>query len=180
MQKKVNKTLEKMDAIISESSLEDESLKDTPWIQNKQEVPSIEQYVSLHVIDSYMNAYQFNTGNSDDLSPTDFLVLLEDQTSDDALSESYSNFISWVLDNGRSKYDIYWNGSRAAYSAFEILEGKSYQDKAPADLTAEDEQQLALWAIDHPEAKDKLEAKDSDHYQNLLDFHHSKEDKWNN
>ncbi len=162
----VTKTLERMDAIISQSSLEEESLKDTPWISSKVDVEGLDGPVSMNVVREYMNTYRYYTGDELTNTPEDFVSLVNDE--DEEVFQSFEDYLKWLGNNGYAKVNMYRDNVRSAYRAYQANEGSNFNDKELGDLSAQDNYDLAIWAKDNPDAGEGLEERDKENFENLV------------
>lgn len=171
MKNTVVKLVEYMDAKIAPSNVENESFKDSPWIQSKVDVEGLDRPVSLDVVENYMNAYRYYTGKELDYLPSDFIALINEDNEE--VYQYFEDFIRWTWDNGSAKKKMYMDGTRSAYLANYEVEGSRFNDKELPQMTANDFYQLALWAQENPHAGDQLEEEDKYAYQVLIEAYMS-------
>ena len=162
----VVEALGNMDAIISQSSLEEESLKDTPWISSKVDVEGLDGPVSMNVVREYMNTYRYYTGDELTNTPEDFVSLVNDE--DEEVFQSFEDYLKWLGNNGYAKVNMYRDNVRSAYRAYQANEGSNFNDKELGDLSAQDNYDLAIWAKDNPDAGEGLEERDKENFENLV------------
>lgn len=63
----------------------------------------------------------------------------------------------------------------SAYHAYREVEKEPFDQTQLADLTAAQEYELALWAKDHPDAKQYLDQKEQSHFSTLIEAYQSEQ-----
>ncbi len=171
LQESVERYVDFMDGFIAPSSLADESLQESPWISSKVKVDSLDRFVSLDWIDSYLNAYRYYTGQELAKEASDLVGLL-DQDNEDTYS-AFEDFFKWLMNNGPAKRSIYVRGTMSAYLAYKELHDEDFKNKELPQLEALDHYELALWAVENPEAGGQLEEDEKTHFEALIRMYRS-------